>query len=260
MKEKCDYKKCEICGEVTQYTDYSKFSQHHLKPIHNINFQSYYDRFYKTLNEGMCITCGKSTSFLKSKNKGYARFCSSVCALKDPDLKCQATKKRISKEIETYGMPFISTPLYVQKTKRTKKRKYGDEKWCNPDKIKSTCIERYGVSNFSKTQKFRADMETRGLFVPLQEQTEFNKYRLKVLSETRKYKKELLDHWDGLDYNTKEVLETDPKKFNHKMYRTIDHKISMFAGFAQNIPPEIIGHIDNLCIISRKSNSRKGHR
>ena len=49
----------------------------------------------------------------------------------------------------------------------------------------------------------------------------------------------------------------DDIKFNDKSYRTIDHKISIYDGFRNNIDPKIIGSKENLCITSRSNNSIK---
>jgi hypothetical protein len=38
---------------------------------------------------------------------------------------------------------------------------------------------------------------------------------------------------------------------------TIDHKLSIFYGFNNEIPANLIGFIDNLCICSRLSNCQK---
>jgi hypothetical protein len=43
-------------------------------------------------------------------------------------------------------------------------------------------------------------------------------------------------------------------------YPTIDHKISIFEGFHKNIPPYIIGGIENLCITKRKINLLKSNK
>lgn len=43
-------------------------------------------------------------------------------------------------------------------------------------------------------------------------------------------------------------------------FPTIDHKISIWNGFKNNIPPCFIGGIDNLCITSRRNNSCKNRK
>ena len=44
---------------------------------------------------------------------------------------------------------------------------------------------------------------------------------------------------------------------NNKKYPTIDHKTSKSYGFLNNISPNVIGHINNLCITKRSINSNK---
>jgi hypothetical protein len=46
--------------------------------------------------------------------------------------------------------------------------------------------------------------------------------------------------------------------YNNETYPSVDHKISVFFGFSNNIDPKEIGKIDNLCICSRWSNHKKG--
>lgn len=50
----------------------------HVKRKHNIDVQSYYDTYLKTLDEGKCINCGKPTPFY-SMTLGYAKTCSQLC-------------------------------------------------------------------------------------------------------------------------------------------------------------------------------------
>jgi len=48
------------------------------------------------------------------------------------------------------------------------------------------------------------------------------------------------------------------------MYRTIDHKINIYIyiyhGFMNNMNPCEIGHLNNLCITSKRNNSIKKHK
>lgn len=95
---------------------------------------------------------------------------------------------------------------------------------------------------------------------------EFEKYCADVISETRKYRKELFKNWDGFDYYTREKLITNeeykkenPNKSssNNLLQPTIDHKKCSMDGFINNIDYKIIGNIKNLCICSRSTNSKK---
>jgi hypothetical protein len=73
-----------------------------------------------------------------------------------------------------------------------------------------------------------------------------------VRSETNKYLKRLFKLWNGFDYYTKENI-TNLSDFNI----TVDHKISVYYGFINNIDPKEIGKLENLCITSRKINCQK---
>ena len=45
---------------------------------------------------------------------------------------------------------------------------------------------------------------------------------------------------------------------NDKSYPHFDHKISAFYGFNNNIDPNVIGSIDNICITKQWINGLKG--
>lgn len=81
-------------------------------------------------------------------------------------------------------------------------------------------------------------------------------YRRRVKRETYKFKKKLYENWDGFDFYDNEYIynNTNYRDIN---YPTIDHKISIYEGFKQEICPTIIGHIDNLCITKKTINSSK---
>jgi len=250
---------CEICQNRTNQNELGKFTKHHLIKYHNITSKEYYDLFYKKEIDGICKTCGNSTNF-RSMKKGYADFCSNACVLKNKEIKNISTEKRCNQEKETFGCCYIQTEEYKSKSKKTKKEKYGDEKYCNKEQISKTCKEKYGVTNFFQSKEFRIIMEDRGLFIPINQKTDFEIYRMNVLNETKKWKNELLEKWDGKDYYNEKVLLTDRKDFNNPLYRTVDHKISIYEGFQRNISYLKIGNIKNLCVCSRSNNSKKKNK
>ena len=66
---------CNICNiECLTYRSLSA----HIKKIHNMTSQQYYDLYYKKDSDGFCINCKKPTQFL-SLSKGYRKFCSKIC-------------------------------------------------------------------------------------------------------------------------------------------------------------------------------------
>jgi len=105
--------------------------------------------------------------------------------------------------------------------------------------------------------KVRQSLIKLGYWKTEKERTKFKNYYLKVIYETKKNIKELFNNWNGTDYYTGEKLLTDISKSNDRMYRTIDHKISIKYGFENDIDPKEIGQLKNLCICSRSTNSKK---
>ena len=103
----------------------------------------------------------------------------------------------------------------------------------------------------------RKSMIKLGFWKSPEERTSFKNYKLKVTLETKRHIKNLFKNWNGLDYYTGEKLLTEIKMSNDKMYRTIDHKISIKYGFINKIDPKEIGNLENLCICSRSTNSKK---
>ena len=99
--------------------------------------------------------------------------------------------------------------------------------------------------------------EDKGIWIKTSDVKDFILYYRKVWSETRKFKKELFDKWNGKCYYTDQILLTDKKLYNDPLYRTIDHKISIYNGYKNKIDFREIGNISNLCICSRKSNIHK---
>ena len=98
----------------------------------------------------------------------------------------------------------------------------------------------------------------RGLIIGDDELSEWQLYRKKVSNVTNRYKKKLYEDWEGIDYYDGEYIkENIVLKHTDTKYPTIDHKISLHYGFKNNIPPEVIGDISNLCITKRKNNSSK---
>ena len=235
---------CKICDKETIYSRQT-FAKHHLIKEHGLTSRDYYDRFKIEEKEGLCKICGKPT-FFRNIEEGYNEFCSNLCSIKDKDVSDKKVKVRLERERRKYnGKIFLQTKEYVDKVKaikkkkygdenycnakkiaKTKKRKYGDSSFCNVDKIRKTmmekyggyqhlynqtkkaCVKKYGVDNYFKTDEFRKSMELDRKWVPLERLSEYEIYKRRVKKETRKWKKELFSKWDGRDYYTGEKLIT----------------------------------------------------
>ena len=67
--------------------------------------------------------------------------------------------------------------------------------------------------------------------------------------------------WNGYDYYDNEYIKENYKlNYNDNNYPTIDHKISIYYGFSNNIEPYIISNTDNLCITKKEINRKKSIR
>ena len=129
-------------------------------------------------------------------------------------------------------------------------------------KKRETCLERYGVENVSQIKEvydkiIKTKIDTNQI-VSENKLTEWNVYKRKVRKITNSNKKILFENWNGLDYYDNEIIKSNfCYSHTHRFYPTIDHKISVFYGFNNNIEPEVIGDVDNLCVTKRYLNSIK---
>ena len=106
--------KCQICGN--EFKDVSR----HIRKIHKIEPKYYYDKYIKSKNEGYCVICNKSTSFM-SINKGYKQYCSTICVNRSDSHK--------------------------EHIKNTKEIRYGDKNYNNRQKCSDTMMVRYGCKH-----------------------------------------------------------------------------------------------------------------
>ena len=168
--------------------------------------------------------------------------------------------------LEKYGnVHALNIDVFKDDSKNTKKDKYGDENYNNRYKCKETNIEKYGFENpmmnkeiKDKTKKTRLE---KGSYLTDEQRTEYRNYWLKVKVITNKHKKELFENWDGLDYYDGEYIKDNfilPS--GSKEYPTIDHKTSVNYGYINDILPEEIGKLENLCITKRTINSSKNKK
>lgn len=111
---------------------------------------------------------------------------------------------------------------------------------------------------YCRLEKYKQTRIKNGNQIPDEKLTEWQIYRRKVVNITNRLRKNLFQTWNGYDFYDgeyiKENLFLPPKDKN---YPTIDHKMSVYYGFINNIEPEEIANIENLCITKRKINSSK---
>lgn len=157
--------------------------------------------------------------------------------------------------IEKYGVEWYS------KTEESK-IKHRESKEISEEKRKNTCLEKYGVTNVALNKdiykKIYQSKIDKGIIIPDEDLTDWQLYKRKVNRVTNKFKKELYENWNGYDYYDSELIRGYlSHSHTHRFYPTIDHKISLLYGFINNVSPEEIGDISNLCITKRYINSMK---
>lgn len=137
---------CKICGK--QF----KVLNSHLRCTHSITAKEYYDKYIKKDGEGICLTCGKNTTFV-SLSKGYREHCCNRCAQLDTNV--------------------------IEKIKNTFNNKYGTDYALQSaavrQKIYNTCIEKYGVKTPSslesvKQKAIETCLKNNGVQYPMQSQ------------------------------------------------------------------------------------------
>jgi len=209
------------------------------------------------------ITNLSKQKFLMNYNRGGFYTCT----------KCNNKSLKISM-IEKYGVDNCSKyESSIKKRKDTCITKYGNEYVINSNyskqKKKETCLIRYGVphhmflsdiSSKGKDKMIKTKIE-KGLCIDPINLTEWEIYERKTRSLTNSLRKKLLNDWDGYDfYDNEYILDYFDLDSNDPKYPCIDHKISIFNGFLENIDYNIIGGVDNLCITKRKYNATKSSK
>lgn len=120
-------------------------------------------------------------------------------------------------------------------------------------KYENAILKKYGVINYTQSEHFKQMLTERYQRAP--DPKKRQEYYNKVVHLTNKNKKYLFETWDGKCHYTGQVL--DQTKANRNMSPSIDHKIPVIYGFLNEMPPEEIADISNLCICARYINSSK---
>lgn len=117
---------CQLCGKVCNGIKYLAV---HINKAHKFDKKEYYDLYFKKdENENICRICHKFDTKFKSLTKGYNDICSNINCIN-------------------------------LKIKETKFKNHGDENYINVSKIKQTCLEKYGVEWYSKTDQYIDDIK-----------------------------------------------------------------------------------------------------
>ena len=172
---------CKICNR--QFVTYRALGIHLNKSHKDCCGQTYYDKYLKKPDEGVCPVCGEKCKFI-SFNEGYHKYCSVKCQSNATKEKAKLTKfkhfgkgkyfsdgainriadanhKNASERykhytqtcLEKYGVKnYSQTDECRKKVKRSLLERYGDENYHNVELTKKRCLEKYGVENFMQRQ------------------------------------------------------------------------------------------------------------
>jgi hypothetical protein len=197
-----DMIKCVLCGD-----DYNiKYISKHLKKVHNITAKNYYDKYIDNSTHKCHISeCKHETKFI-SISKGYSKFCSIECFKKDNPMKRQEVKEKLSVNLKEKFNDQNYRADISSKRKKTKLERYGDENYNNRDKVKNTCITKYGVEYYSQSLEFaekvkQTSIEKYGVEHHLmssdiknkRKNTVMNRYGVDHVSKLPEVKKKILD-------------------------------------------------------------------
>lgn len=106
-----------------------------------------------TPNKPVCIGCGGEVKFHNRIKRGYMKFCNLDCANSNKEIMIDLQKSSMR---EKYGVDFFpSHGTFVEKQKKTKLERYGDENYVNLEKAKKTKLERYGNENYVNVEKMK---------------------------------------------------------------------------------------------------------
>ena len=183
--------------------------------------------------------------------------------------KCSLVKKK-KRILENYGVEnYTQTDEFKSKSKKTCQLKYNKDFYQSTEEyknqVKQTCQSKYGVNNYAKTPECQEKMKKTRIVNKNQigevHKREFDIYREKIRSETKKNKSILYEQWNGYDYYDGQYIKDNLElHYNHKNYPTIDHIISIYKGFINKLTIEEISCISYLCITKRNINSKKRHK
>lgn len=161
----CDYE-TPTTGGVVGYCNHVKFK--HSLYGEKISVEDYFQKEIegKTGGEdfmGTCKTCKIPTKF-HSISRGYVRFCSHACSLLDKDIAKKRKDATVVAIMKKYGVSNPGQiPGHSEKVKQTCVERYGDANYVNPEKAKQTTLERYGVEHYTQTAEYKAAVKETSL-------------------------------------------------------------------------------------------------
>jgi len=273
-------KEVEITLNGANFKHFRSFGYDNLKsgnklivPIEHLNKGSH------SIIRVKCDVCGKEkettyNNYLRNIKKYHIYTCSNKCAM----------VKNKKTNLEKYGVELlINTDIFKDKSKKTCLEKYGYESALKnieiknkriktnlekygveygfqneeiKEKIKKSCLKKYGVENYTQTDQYKINM---GFLLDKDILDKWELYQKQSRRIIYRIKSKVFENWNGYDhYDGEYIKENFSYEKTDKKYPTIDHKVSVYVGFMNNIPVEEINRMENLVITKRSINSSKG--
>lgn len=164
---------CKICRK--ECNNFMQLSLH-IKSKHSLTPKRYYNECLRVDDEGICPVCGKETSF-RSIRDGYRKYCR-PCTFVDNDVKSKIHKSTVDRY---GGMGYSSEEIFK--------------------KAESTCLEKFGVRNYSLTDEYHDNVKS----------TSLEKYGEEYYSQTTEYKERMrktwIDKYGGVGYASPEMQD-----------------------------------------------------
>ena len=142
---------CQICKK----DNLKSIAKHIFNSHKEITIEQYYCQYFlKDPTEGICNVCGKKCNFINI-TKGYHKHCSTHCTQIDPLTRKKSVDTYFKKTGYTHNMrnpeSFLNRKIDPDQMQKMAK-KYWDnisdeDKEMRNQKIRDTCLEKYGVDN-----------------------------------------------------------------------------------------------------------------
>ena len=211
------------------------------------NCQCYKDRYKRTqetLKKTNLERYGVECNFSLKENKEKERA-TKLEKYGDENYNNRESAIKTNRENGTYEKNHI-------KAKITSLKKYGNKNFRNINKQKATKLEKYGDENYNNAEiaqeQKRKTMEENGHWIPKDKMSDWEIYKLAVRRLTEKTYKQYKDDINPNNYNRVLCGEDGYQ---------LDHIISVYKGFNDNISADIIAGKDNLQMLLWKDNRCK---
>lgn len=272
--------KCDNCSKIQQirFQDYNKIlhkqERYFCKKCKTINIKrtkinEYGDANYNNREKYEITMIEKYDTTIPLRNDNIKKKKEKTC-IEKYGFKNASENIEISEKIKSTLIKKYSDSNFLEKMKNNYvdvcNNKYGVDFYTQSldykEKNKKTCMEKYGVEHNGSVEKLilkRQETQNRDKTINYKEL--FKRYRNKITYQTSKNIKIFLEQWNGYDfYDDEYIADNFQLDSKDRDYPTIDHKISVYYGFNNNISVCDISKMENLCITKRYINSKKGKK